>query len=1025
MLKYIIQPLLLLFICAAVYPQKLEQVRKEKVLIIEALKKNKADLEKAIETLELLSPKSLRLFLKDKDIPSKNKSKKELIDLIINNVKFILGKKKERFIIKSGAGTRRTEIQKLVNPNKEDERYRLTYSTEYFIKTDEKDEKGHTFAFLFGNVELEFRSKTLKADACVIKFDENNDPIEAMAVGDILIEDENQNRIRGEKVYYWPQNNRAKIFKAQAHRKPFYLTGDQVKLLSDNKYVMNQGMMTSCNIRHPHYQLKYKKAWVYDEEYLWAEDVEYQIGHTTLLTTPFFFRSLLTTGIQTAFGYEPGIDWFLHNTFAYVPGKNVRETRNLIDKGAEKLELNGQGMGMKVKFDYYQKMGLYLGYEFLYKDGIDRIFFDSAVAYDRALKYVGGDQILTNYFDQDGDGTREESNNIRWRILFDSKFALFKSSGINSLLTIKFKNQGEPYFQSQFETRRKIDFDLWDILGIDETNAEVEGASASSFGSTTGQQFHTSLSNKIGGFSVSISGYFDYVLQRDNTDPSNPPTNPFKTNSYKNYKSIFTVPQIRIAYTDYIQVLGNDKPRLESDESRESQKRDKELENFVKEIKRDDSYETEEEAKKREQEEKEFEEEQNEKNFVGEDSFLTPEVKRKNRVVVNLPITYKASLDFSEVRSYSTTSSNDLQSDIFNTTGTFTVSTPFTLTYKFIEWNVNTTESIQSLRQKTKNATSTQKNTDDELTYELWKSNLSSNLELHFFDEYEYLELIIGGGVRYSKSNRFDKIVSSGGSYKKESGRSETLGFDSSITFLKTKLSMTFTDNLYISGSNRDKITAGTASESDILREQQGNLILTAESEAFDFLKLSNTFIRSRKDNIDLSNEFTLSYKLFNRERLFGSVYLNKISHTISWYKDFQNTRASYLNSVFSIDFNISRNWNFIYQASSSNKELYRYSQADSSRYGQESRNILQDLLDSFDFSDQSKRENSLFNLESMSFILRHDLHDWMFEFSLDLYVKQYRNGPYYFEPTIYFIIYLKEMPSFKYPKVNHTFTKE
>ncbi|MDH4128696.1 MAG: hypothetical protein OEV44_08090, partial [Spirochaetota bacterium] len=180
-----------------------------------------------------------------------------------------------------------------------------------------------------------------------------------------------------------------------------------------------------------------------------------------------------------------------------------------------------------------------------------------------------------------------------------------------------------------------------------------------------------------------------------------------------------------------------------------------------------------------------------------------------------------------------------------------------------------------------------------------------------------------------------------------------------------------------------------------------------------------------RRENKDLSNTLNISYKILGRTHVLGPVYLSSLTHSLAWFEDFQNPRGSTFSSTFSIDFNISKDWNFLYNATSSNKQLYRYSNKDSLRYGQPSRDLFQDLIDSFNFFDQKKREKSFFNLESMSFKLRHDLHDWMMEFSVDLHVKQFRNGPFYFEPTLYFVIFLKDLPSFRYPKIKHTFTKQ
>ncbi len=1017
LLIFILIPLL---IGINAYSQSLSKARSDKKQIEKTIKENARDNETLEEELEAFDVKSLRLFLKNYNLPTQGKNKSELIKLLIENLNLIAkGKSEGKLPLtsekkgkRSPTGRRRDEIPAV---NSEDKKGFLFYKAQRVFTSTKKDKKGFRRVFLFGKVVLKFSGKTLRADAVTIKIDENDDPIEAIAIGDILLTDKKGNRVVGVKIFFFPKIKRSVIHKGIAYTRPFYLTGDRVHQVAKSKFIFYNGIMTTDNVKHPHYSLSYSKAWFYTDEFIWAEDVTYVIGNTPLLYTPFFFRSSVTTGIRTAFGFERGLSWFLHNTLVYIPGQTAEESLKAISRGSNALTLRKHKVGMKFKADYYQKMGFYFGYELLYKKGVDKILIDSAFALDRSLEYVGGKQILTNNFDQDRDGIVDpESNNFRWRINFDGTFGLFTSNGFNSVFKVLFKNQGEPFFQSQFEKRRKVNFDLFKIFGIDRTYRDIEGASLG-FGSITGQQIKLSLANKIGGLTVTLSADFNYLLQLDNTDASNPPTNPFKTGAYKNYKSVFTVPQVRVAYSDFIQILGKTKPKLESQKRKEDKAKSRDIDIFLKEFESNGTYTPAINPK----------DQQTAQDMVGEDKYLPPKLKRKNHVLISLPLTYTASFDFSERKSYNTSLTNTLASDIFNTTETFTISTPFSLTYRFLVFKVTTSETIKNLNQETKNATTIQSDTDSELTYASWSTNLSSDVELHFFDQYKYLELIFGGGVRYSKSDRFDAVRKAGVVFKNETGRSETLGFNANVTFFKTKFSVGFTDNIRIGATDKEQIALEAITKNTVLKRQKGNLAFTILSETLSFLKATNTFTRSRREGKDVSNKLDLNFKLIGRTHLIGPIYINSLSQNLSWLHDFQNPRGSNLISTFSIDFNISKDWNFIYRATSSNKQLYLYSSGLAQRYGETSRDLFGDLLDSFNFFDLSKRENSLFNLEKMTFTLRHDLHDWVMEFTVNLTIRQFRNGPYYFEPTLYFVIYLRGLPSFSYPKIKRTFTKQ
>ena len=1025
---------ILMFVSSNTYSQSISKVRVQKKKLLKLFSTGSQNKKKLKKDLQKFDIKTLRQLLRDYGLPHRNKNKSKLIDILLDNIKIIVSKKTTgKFPLKrdkksseetttskstsQSTSARRDEIQSEEQKSEKNTDY-LKYSATQIHYTDKPDKKGFRHIFLFGKVILKFKKKTLYADAVMIKIDKNDDPLEAMAIGDILFVDENNNKMIGEKIYFFPKINRAIIYRSKGYKKPFYMTGETGHQVTKSKYIFYKGIMTSDNLEHPHYSINYSKAWYYDETYVWAYDVTYKVGNTPLLYSPFYFRSLYSTGILTSFGFEKGIGWFMHNSLAYVPGKSIAEIRELISKGNTLQLKKGQGYGMKFKLDYYQRMGLYFGYEFILQKGSNKILFDGAMAIDRSMKYIGGSQIFTNSFDQNGDGIPEETNSIRWKIKYESTFGIINAGEFTSNVTFGFKNQGEPFFTNQFESYRREDFDLWKVFGFDKAEYGLEGGRAASAGTATGQNFKFSLDNKYKGLSFSIGGDWNYILQLDNTDPSNPPKNKYQTSAYKNYKSIFIFPQIKIGFSEFIQIFGKDTPKLKSDKEKEDFKKKNEETEFQKIFQ---STEKQDNTKP----DQTYSQAQAISNPTKPDEYLNPDVLRKNRLTINLPFTYTFSFDSKETQSFNTSTTNEIASDIFSTTSSVNVSTPFTLTYRFISFKINTTESIRNLTQKTKNASTIQSSLDKELTYAVWSSNLSSSLDLHFFEKYELLELILTGGVQYNYSDRFDKVYKASTAFKNESGRSESYGVNAGFTFLKTKFLVSFNDNLYISAADEERISLGTATKYSILKSQRGNLIFTINSDTLYFLNITDNFTRSRRTDENVSNQLTATLKLVNRNHLFGPFYINSVNLTSTWLNDYQNPRSDFLTTSLNIDFNISRNWNFIYRATSVNRQLYRYSESESSKYGQQSRNFFSDLFDSFNFFKQSDRESSFFNVESMELILKHDLHDWTFEFNLSLNLRRFTTGPYYFQPTIYFVIYLKDLPSFKYPQVKKTFTQQ
>ena len=83
----------------------------------------------------------------------------------------------------------------------------------------------------------------------------------------------------------------------------------------------------------------------------------------------------------------------------------------------------------------------------------------------------------------------------------------------------------------------------------------------------------------------------------------------------------------------------------------------------------------------------------------------------------------------------------------------------------------------------------------------------------------------------------------------------------------------------------------------------------------------------------------------------------------------------SYFKFVPAFTFKINRALDITFSAESRNDSIYRYVKTYSDE--QQLLNPLTDLIDSFNFFDTAKRENSNFKLKSFNIKVTHDLHDW------------------------------------------------
>ena len=145
----------------------------------------------------------------------------------------------------------------------------------------------------------------------------------------------------------------------------------------------------------------------------------------------------------------------------------------------------------------------------------------------------------------------------------------------------------------------------------------------------------------------------------------------------------------------------------------------------------------------------------------------------------------------------------------------------------------------------------------------------------------------------------------------------------------------------------------------------------------------------AQKEKEFLANAINFSYTVPSKTFLF---WRNRISFTpgLSTSVKLDMIRPTNSSFVFSpsITFNINEFFHLTFRSTSRNDVIFRYFQ-DIFNYDVEvpgEKNIIKDLLNSFDFANQGNRELSGFKLKSFSIALTHDLHDWDFksEFSIE-----------------------------------------
>ncbi len=194
----------------------------------------------------------------------------------------------------------------------------------------------------------------------------------------------------------------------------------------------------------------------------------------------------------------------------------------------------------------------------------------------------------------------------------------------------------------------------------------------------------------------------------------------------------------------------------------------------------------------------------------------------------------------------------------------------------------------------------------------------------------------------------------------------------------KLKLSENFTYNMEDDNPDSLKLTASLFGVQ--LAYVQSYVL------GYEFDAVKGWYIPEEKRKNDekefLPYSFSLSYSNSGKAH---QTWFNRLSYTLglntSIVADLLRPTNSYFLFTPSVKFSIFEFCDITFSASSRNSVLYWYFHNDEgdlkSEWGGFPGNILKDLLDSFRFDNEEKRQNSGFKLKSFNMTVSHDLHDW------------------------------------------------
>ncbi|MDH5720013.1 MAG: hypothetical protein OEZ13_05245 [Spirochaetia bacterium] len=187
------------------------------------------------------------------------------------------------------------------------------------------------------------------------------------------------------------------------------------------------------------------------------------------------------------------------------------------------------------------------------------------------------------------------------------------------------------------------------------------------------------------------------------------------------------------------------------------------------------------------------------------------------------------------------------------------------------------------------------------------------------------------------------------------------------------------------------------------------------EKKKYHFLDLGITneykyLIRYDKSG---TNEFDIFMKMGGYKPIFIKE-LNLLKLGFTWRHNFINVRQDLILFKWEIDLNLHTYWRLKMGTNSMAEEVERYNKSHDNYVP-----FWQDIPNSFNFLNNEKRSNTVFNMDNFYFILEHDLHRWLLRLS---YVNgrktvyfgdNLKNYSTFYEQTFYISMGLKDFKGF------------
>ncbi|MFA5100278.1 MAG: LPS assembly protein LptD [Candidatus Omnitrophota bacterium] len=199
-----------------------------------------------------------------------------------------------------------------------------------------------------GNVLIEYKGASLSCDKISVDMATKD----AVAEGSVVIKDEKQGIMSGERVLYNLGNKTGTVLDGDFMSPPQYGKAKEITKVSETEFVAKKGYVTTCDMDKPHYRISSKRITIFPDDKIQTQKDVFYIGKCPVAYLPFYNHSLKEPlmHVQLMPGHSSDWGYFLLSAWRYYvnddfAGRIYLDYRN--DLGV------GSGFGLNYRTDDY------------------------------------------------------------------------------------------------------------------------------------------------------------------------------------------------------------------------------------------------------------------------------------------------------------------------------------------------------------------------------------------------------------------------------------------------------------------------------------------------------------------------------------------------------------------------------------------------------------------------------------------------------------------------------------------------